>query len=121
MLFSGFGFFVAFWNYNHFDNYMASRLFKLYKPRAERKIENGRNFMHSEYMRPRIGYNPKEYCKDLVPSCLWNLCKKSCRTNRLERGFEKARDKMMKEINILEIIKSRRYFNAAFKILLTKS
>ena len=44
MLFSGFGYLVAFWNYNHFDNFMVSRLFKLYKSKAERKIEKGRNF-----------------------------------------------------------------------------
>ena len=25
MLFSGFGYLVAFWNYNHFDNFMVSR------------------------------------------------------------------------------------------------
>ena len=57
MLLSGCAFFMTFWNYNHFDNYMASHLYKIYKPKAERKIERGRKFKHSEFMEPNIFYN----------------------------------------------------------------
>ena len=42
------------------------------------------------------------------------------RPDRLERGFEKARGQLLEEINIIEIIKSRRFFQKALKVLLTK-
>ena len=32
LLISGVAFFLAFWNYNYFDNYMVTRLFKIQKP-----------------------------------------------------------------------------------------
>ena len=47
------------------------------------------------------------------------ICK-CLRPDRLERGFEKARGKLLEEINIIEIIKSRRFFQKALKVLLTK-
>jgi len=72
-------------------------------------------------MAPKFLFNPKEYCRDLLPSCLACGCaKKLCRPNRSERGFSKAREQIEKEVNIIEIIKSRRYSIAALKLLLTK-
>ena len=47
------------------------------------------------------------------------ICK-CLRPDRLERGFEKARGQLLEEINIIEIIKSRRFFQKALKVLLTK-
>ena len=123
MIISGIAFILTFWNYNNFDNHMVTRLFKLYKPNvdSESKMDIKTVFTQSEFMRPRFLYNPKEYCKDLVPSFLSCGCaSKYFGASRLERGFEKAREKMLKEINIIEIIKSRRYSCAALKLLLTK-
>ena len=70
-------------------------------------------------MVPRRCYNPKEYVRDLLPKVTLRICK-CCRPDRLERGFEKARENLMKEINIIEIVKSRRFFNQALKLLLSK-
>jgi hypothetical protein len=70
-------------------------------------------------MQPRLFYNPKEYFRDLLPR--WICFCKTCRADRLEKGFEEARRRMANETNILEIIKSRRYFNAALRFLLSKS
>ena len=38
MLLSGANFVLVFWNYNFFDNFMVTRLYKIYKPSSERKI-----------------------------------------------------------------------------------
>ena len=37
--------------------------------------------------------------------------------NRRERAFDKAREKLEKELNVIELIKSRRYFARALKML----
>ena len=36
------------------------------------------------------------------------------------RGYEKARKKLAKETNIIDIVKSRRIFNKAIKFLISK-
>ena len=74
-----------------------------------------RYFDRSEFMFPRKLFNPKEYIKSICP-CLTRCCK----PDRLEKGFMMGRIELQKETNIIEIIKSRRYFNGALKILLTK-
>ena len=104
--------FMAFWNYNYFDNYMASRLYKTYSPKEERK--------ESEFMKPWPFFNQKEYCQSLLPECLLKRLCRCCRQSRKERAFQIAREKMIKEISIIEIIKSRRLFNAALKLLLRR-
>jgi len=38
-----------------------------------------------------------------------------CRSGRNERGLAKSRDKLAQETNIVKIIQSRRYFDAALK------
>ena len=99
------------------ENYMVSRLFKL-----ERHDEDTRSlkdtYKESDFMKPRNFYNPKEYFRDMVPSKV-RLCK-GCKPDRLELGFEKARDLMENETNIIEIIKSIRYYNTALRFLLSK-
>lgn len=47
------------------------------------------------------------------------ICK-CLKPDRLERGFEKARSQLLQEINIIEIVKSRRFFKKALKGLLSK-
>ena len=41
MLISGLGYFIAIWNYNYFDNFMVSKLYKIKKPKdkVEDKID----------------------------------------------------------------------------------
>ena len=60
------------------------------------------------------------YCKDYflswVPDCI-----KCCKQNRREKAFEKARDKLEKEMNIIELIKKQRYFARAIKHLLSQN
>ena len=70
-------------------------------------------------MVPRRCFNPKEYIRDLLPKVCLRIFK-CCKPDRLERGFEKARENLLKEINIIEIVKSRRFFHKALKLLLSK-
>ena len=41
-----------------------------------------------------------------------------CKLNREERAFEKAREKLEKELNMIELLKSLRYHHLALKKLL---
>ena len=118
LLVSGFAYLVSIWNYKMFDNNIVHHLYKLVRPSEtdSRRIKD--SFKESDHMKPRLFFNPKEYFRDTLPSRVC-FCK-SCKPDRLERGFQKARERMQRETNILEIIKSRRYFNAAIRFLLTK-
>ena len=132
LLISGVSYFVSFWNYNYFDNYMVTRLFKIKKKKCQDvdNCEQGpvyntspsrsqfKHYFHkSEFMRPRKGYNPKEYIIDLLPT----RCKKRyCRADRLETGFVKAREALQKEINFVEMLKQQRFVKNALKILLSR-
>ena len=53
---------------------------------------------------------------DLIP--LRIIC---CQKKRRQRGLEKARNLLAREINIIDIIKSRRLIHRALRELLTKS
>lgn len=81
---------------------MVTKLFKSLKPNADKRV-----WKHwgekSEFMSPAVCYNPKDCVRDLCPNF---LC--SCgplKSNRRERAFERARDELEKEINIIENIK----------------
>lgn len=117
LLYQALAFLVSVWNYNMFDNYMVSKLYKL-----ERREQSSRGlkdtFKESGFMKPRRFYNPKEYFRNLLPS--WICFCQGCKADRHEKGFELARERMANETNIIEIIKSRRYFNAALRFLLSK-
>ena len=69
-------------------------------------------------MSPRFGYNPKEYFRERLPNKV-RRCR-GCKSDRLEMGFEKARDLMENETNIIEQIKTRRYFNTALRFIFSK-
>ena len=117
MLFSGFAAFMGIWNYGMFDNYMTTRLYKLEQfDKDTRQVKD--TFKQSDFMKPARLQNPKEYLRETCPS--WLTFCKCFKPNREERGFLKARERLQGETNIVEIIKSRRYFNAALRFLLSK-
>ena len=98
------------WNYKHFDNYMAASLFKIKKSFSSTTEDVS--------IKPTSFCNIIEYIIDLISS----ICFKKCfRKNRQMRGIEEARRQMAKEINIVEIIKSRRLISEAIKLLLSES
>lgn len=48
------------------------------------------------------------------------MCLKCCKPSRKERFFQMARQRLQNEINIVEIIKSRRFFTRALRLLLSE-
>ena len=63
--------------------------------------------------------NIYEYLLDIIPD-MFKCGKCNCRKTKKMESIELARAQMAEEINIVEIIKSRRYFNMALRQLLTK-
>ena len=117
--------FLVLWNHNNFDNYLASRLYKIQDDTdSQSDVQNTRLSTGSKtpvgsFIEPTKWCNIYEYMLDAIPNCL--KCKKcSCRKTRTMQSIEQARVQMDEEINIVEIIKSLRYFNMALRLLLTK-
>ena len=113
MLFSLFALFMAAWNYNQFDNYMVHRLFKMKKPDDQIDASTP-YFLRSEYIKADFYPNLLDWLLSFFPEACSNKCKRSRRWNTQA----KAREKLEKETNIVEILKSLRYFSAAMRILL---
>ena len=78
----------------------------------------------SKLIRPTRFCNLFDYVRDLIPdklvACSRHCCRHCCRKSRKQRGIEKARKILEKEVNIVDIVKSRRYFNEALIHLLSK-
>ena len=92
-------------NYNNFDNYLASRLFKI---KGKPGMLDGPKTIAS-LVYPTKWLNTFEYFYDMIPGCIKRKCK-FCKKSQSLRNVEKARQKMEQEINIVQIVKSRRYF-----------
>ena len=111
ILVSGIAIFFSVWNYGHFDNNMTTKLFKI-------KDEPAKTSTSSSTIRPSKFFNFAECLFDsMIPTKLRCRC---CRKSRKMRGIEKAREKLAKEVNIINIVKSRRLFFQALKLLLTR-
>ena len=115
MLLSLMAWLIAIWNYNMFNDHLVTRLYKIEKVDADKQIFRN-YFDRSEFMFPKKFSNPRDYIRDMF-SCIKCGC---CRPDRLDKGFALGRQQLQKETNIIEIIKSRRYFNHALRLLLTK-
>ena len=102
------------WNYNHFDNYLTSHLFKVEKKDADNPLYKN-DYERSDFITLTRCCNIWHYLVDLT--CVRCDC---WRKSRRQRGINKAREQMQQEINILEMVKSRRYFHIAMRKLLSK-
>ena len=112
LLYLIFGSVVSAWNFNSFDDLMVSRLFKIKKP-AEEINPDFDFFKKSDYIKLYDSPNCKEWLISLIPTKC--IC---CTKNRREIAMEKAREKLNKEVNIIEIVKSWRYYERCLKYLL---
>ena len=99
---------LSIWNYNNFDNFLVSRLFKA------RKIVNGEEL--TKKLEPPLFLNIVEWLIDSSPKCL--RCKRCCKKSERLRELELAREKLNNEINIIEIVKSRRLIKKVIKQLI---
>ncbi len=85
---------------------MVSRLFKIKKTKEEiDEYPEEEFFNQSDFI--RIGNFPyfRECFKIMVPKSCW-----FCKQSRREIALKLARDKLDKEINIIEMVKSWRYY-----------
>ena len=112
ILISIFAGFLSIINYNHFDSFMASRLFKLKKEDADTVFYKN-YFDRSNFFKPSKLTNILDYLMDSLPQCL--VC---CKRNRDQEGLRMAIKELDEEIDIIEMIKSRRYFKMALRHLL---
>ena len=106
---------VSIWNYNWLDNFLVSRLYRIEKRDAKKKVYECLED-RTEKMRISSISSLRDYICDSLPSCL-----QCCRSSRNERGLTLGRNKLEKETNIIKILQSRRYFSAALKQLLSKN
>ena len=92
---------------------MASKLYKIKKPEdEEQKMKT--YFERSTFFKPMKFRNLRDYMMDTLPGCV-----KCCKESRQDRAIKKAISEMDKEIDIIEMIKSRRFFKLAFRKLLS--
>ena len=113
ILISFFQFILFFTNYHHFDSFMASHLYKIKKPEDEEQ-KSKTHFERSDFFKPGKCRNLCNYMQDSLPN--WLKC---CKETRQERAIKKAITEMDKEINIIDIVKSRRFTNLALRKLLS--
>ena len=101
---------VSLWNYKHFDSFMASKLFKAQHGRAWAASNRlgGSQRASMRFIQPSRFCNIGHYLMDTIPA----RCR-CCRKSRLQRSLDRALKIMDEEINIVEIVKSRRYFKTA--------
>ena len=91
---------------------MASRLFKL-KKEDDSNVEYKSYFDRSNFFHPTKFGNIRNYLIDCLPKKL--IC---CKLSRKELGIRNAIHKMNQEIDIIEMIKTRRYLKLCLRELL---
>ena len=74
------------WNFNSFDNFLVSRLYKIKKP-SEKLSEQTSYFEKSDF-----------FNKSIIPQCITYCCR---RNTRKEMAMNKAREKLAQEINVI--------------------
>ena len=92
---------------------MASKLYKIKKP-ADGNEKIKQYFLRSDFFKPLKCRNLRSYVIDSLPGCL-----RCCKESRQERAIKKAITEMDQEIDIIEMIKSRRFYKMAFRKLLS--
>ena len=107
ILISGIVFFLNIWNHNYLDNHLVSQLF-----RAKARSQGLKTFPVS--LSNSTSGNIRDFCLDrIIPTKL--AC---CRKSRKLEAIKKAREKLEGEIDIIKMIKSRRFVHMALKKLL---
>ena len=97
ILLSGTALLISILNYNYLESYLVSKLFKYDSVALE--ISQAQNI--------------KEYCRGLLP------CKITCSAkSRKQLALENARASLEKQVDIINMIKSRRYVHLALKHLI---
>ena len=95
---------LSMWNFRHMDNYMVSQRFRSPPSSKAPIFINGLTAKGKPIIVKRYS-NILEYFLSLLPA----FCR-CCKKSRKQRRLEKARALMNAEINLIEMVKARRYF-----------
>ena len=91
-------------NYNHFDNFVASRLFKIKESHGPSKVTEHH-------------FNPSKFgnvCQLVIDNLLCCIGKSDH-----QRALERARNQLHSEMNVVELVRALRYFKLACRHMLT--
>ena len=100
--------FLAIYNSNIIDNFMVQRIYKI---KSENDTSTSAHIEAGKLDSLSLWWQS---------TASWIFCKICCKPNRTRQGYLKARSQLLQEINIIDFIKSRRYFNSALRLLLDK-
>ena len=89
------------WNYQAFDNFIASRLFKVQKLSEQINPDTDYN-EESEHIKIGVFPNCKNWMLSWIPSCCDCI---NTRRSRKEIALHMAREQLAKEVNIIEMVK----------------
>ena len=113
--------FFVYWEYNQLENYMISKLYGVNRGNKSHNLDNLSDIgLSDSTLKVNCFDGPRQLCSSLL-SCFYRLCfNRKGRSSRMQ-AFKEARSKLQAEINIVDIITSRRYFHEALKHLLPKA
>ena len=97
ILISGLALFLSIVNHSNLETYLVSKTFKF----------------EAAVLKTSQTENIKNAFIGILPKCM--IC---CKKSRKHAAMDKAREELQKEVDIIEIIQSRRYFKLALKQLL---
>ena len=104
-LFSTTAIFLVWWNHNNFDNFLASKLYRI----ASEKHRKEHEILVPQGMRDPLDF----ICDKLPKKC------QCCQGSRKTRSFIVARERLHQEINMFDQVRDMRYFKKALKLLLS--
>ena len=108
------GLFLGACNYNLFDNYMASQLFTIEEVQpSDSDADSDKKDLPDKLKYPGCLTNFKDWLMDFLP----DKCR-CCKRSKQALALQKAREELHKEINIIDIIKSRRQLKLALELLM---
>ena len=118
LLLSFFSALLGFLNYGLFDSQLTSRLFRLKNSSISSKEAARVSVLKTtDPIEVQRCCNTCSFCQDKLPAKCRVMC---CIKSRSKKGLDKAIQKLDNETNIIKIVKSRRYFKAALKMLLSR-
>ena len=111
ILVSAFAIMAGFWNYLAYDNYLVSHLYTVREASTNPETD-------CEAETKLLKANLLPQFKEMLLA--FSPCKCPCKRSRQEAAMLAAREKLEREIDIVTIIKSKRYTALALKALLPR-
>ena len=98
------------WTYNHLDNYMVTKLYKIEKVKKQISRKDGWHLYEKPVSNQCIAM--RELARNCVPIKCYRLGK-CCEKDLHEQALTAGRARIFRETNIIEIIKNQRFIKMA--------